>query len=434
MGFWSAAGVLVLAVAVQQQRPDPAVRLKFWLTAAVRHQPGTTDSYARVVGQWPRHELLELAADLGIFLDRIADVREVKSSRRSIPETPRRRPSNVVNAIRAVAADALNTGDADTFLKRGALLHADVAMLLPLASPVSAAPPPPLSPDPLQRRKTSSPGRIIVQTEDGVALSMELGSLHWDIGRLLIGSVSPDPSRDDTARLWYRATLAYLLRVEHFGDAYPHLTAALEAIPGDARILFYAGALHETFAGGSVQGAARAVEWRTNMKSEVRSIDDELTEAEMFFRKSVAVDPGFAEARLRLGRVLGLLGRHKEALTELRHCLPLLADRQLVYYAELFLGLDEAALGRREAAREHFVRATSSHPGAQSPLLSQSWLARIYGDRPAALGAMKEVFALPPEEEDRKDPWWEYYKAPVRDADGLLLELRRPFMAAARKP
>jgi hypothetical protein len=433
MGNWLAAGVLVLAVAVQQSPADPAARLQFWLTAVTRHQPGTTDSYARVIGQWPRPELLELAADLGIFLERLAGIRQVQSSRRSIRETPRRRSSNVVNAVRAVAAEALKKGDPDTLLKRGALLHADIAMLLPLATPIDPTPQP-LSPDPLRRRQAPAPARVIVQTEDGVALSMELGSLHWDIGRLLIGSVWPDPSRDDTARLWYRATLAYLLRAEHYGDAYPHLTAALEAIPGDARLLFYAGALHETFSGGSAQGAAREIEWRTKMKSDVRSIEDELTEAEQFFRKSVAADPGFAEARLHLGRVLGLLGRHKEALSELRQCLPLLADRQLIYYADLFLGLEEAALGRREAAREHFVRAASSHPRAQSPRLSQSWLARIYGDRPAALGAVKDVFALPPEEEGRKDPWWEYYKFHVRDTDALLFELRRPFLNGAREP
>jgi hypothetical protein len=46
---------------------------------------------------------------------------------------------------------------------------------------------------------------------------------------------------------------------------------------------------------------------------------------------------------------------------------------------------------------------------------------------------VKEVFALPPDEEDREDPWWEYYKSPVRETDALLSELRRPFLSGARE-
>jgi thioredoxin-like negative regulator of GroEL len=428
MGFWPAAGVLVLAVAVQQRPSDPAARLNFWLTAVDRHQPGTTDSYARVIGQWPRHELLELAADLGIFLDRLADTRDTKSPRRSIPQTPRRRSSDTVNAIRAVAADALKNGVADALLKRGALLHADVAMLVP-AAPAPVTAPQPLSADPRQRRhQTSPPGRVIVQTEDGVALDLELNSLHWDIGRMVIDSVSPDPSRDETARLWYRATLAYLLREEHFGDAYPHVTAALDAVAGDARLLFYAGTLHETFASGSVQAAARAVESRTNMRSEVRSVEDELEDAAKYFRRSLDADRNLHEARLHLGRVVGLLGRHEEAVAALRQTIPELKDPRLVYYGEMFLGYEEAAMRRRQAAQEHFGRAAALFPQAQSPHLALSHMARAYGDRPAALRAVKQIYALPPHEQDRQDPWWLYHKSHVQDADALLARLRRPFL------
>ena len=107
----------------------------------------------------------------------------------------------------------------------------------------------------------------------------------------------------------------------------PHLNAGLHLLPGDARLLFYAGALHEAFASPSVQAASRALESRPNLRSEVGSVEAELELAERFFRQTLAADPRFAEARLRLGRVLGLLGRHEEAANELRRSIPQLETR-----------------------------------------------------------------------------------------------------------
>ncbi len=233
-------------------------------------------------------------------------------------------------------------------------------------------------------------------------------------------------------RAWYRATTAYLEREEQFAYAVPHLNAGLRLLPGDARLLFYAGAMHEAFAGPLLQAASRALESRADLKSEVGSVETELELAERFFRKSLVADPAFAEARLRLGRVLGLLGRHEEATEQLRQTIPQLKDSQLVYYAELFLGHEEAAMRRRVAAREHFERAAALYPRAQSPRLAMGLLARAYGDRPAAVRSVKEVFALPPDEDEREDPWWEYHKAHVHDTDALLAELRRPFLKGSK--
>ena len=225
--------------------------------------------------------------------------------------------------------------------------------------------------------------------------------------------------------------MAYLQAQERFGDCHLHLRPALEAVPGDARLLFYAGALHEAYASASLQAAARSMESQ-GLRSVVRSVDAELDEAEEYFRKALAADAGFAETRLRLGRVLGLLGRHDEAATQLRQAIPHLTDPQLVYYAELFLGREESAMRRRQAAREHFERAAGLYPRAQSPRLALGLLARAYGDRPGALQSLRNVVALPPNEEDREDPWWEYGKAHVRNVDSLLEELRLPFVTGSK--
>ena len=75
-------------------------------------------------------------------------------------------------------------------------------------------------------------------------------------------------------------------------------------------------------------------------------------------RRVLEIKPDFAEARLRFGRVLGLLGRHSEAVVELRRATANLTETDQVYFATLFLGAEEQALGNREVARA----ATSGRP------------------------------------------------------------------------
>ena len=119
------------------------------------------------------------------------------------PSRPRPRP--VVSAIRGFAKELAQRRDWDQFLKRAALLHADIAMLVPLErssvqTPSPQADPPSPQADPLRRRRASSSGRIIVETEDGVALDIEYGTLHWDIGRTTLESAARDPARDETVQ------------------------------------------------------------------------------------------------------------------------------------------------------------------------------------------------------------------------------------------
>ena len=428
---------LVFSVPSQTAADEPIARMSDWIAAVERHKPGTADAPARIIGAWPRADLRDFQADLTFFLGVVEAVNGLPPRKRPILRPSRLRPRPVVNAMRGLAKEIAQRPDWDRFLKRAALLHADIAMLVPLErsavqTPSPQADPPSPQADPLRRRRASSSGRIIVETEDGVALDIEYGTLHWDIGRTTVESAAPDPARDETVRAWYRATTAYLEREEQFAYVVPHLNAGLRLLPGDAHLLFYAGAMHEAFASASVQAAARALESRPGLRSEVGSVEPELEEAEKFFRRALVADPAFAEARLRLGRVLGLLGRHDEATAQLRQTIPELKDSQLVYYAELFLGHEEAAMRRRVAAREHFERAAALYPRAQSPHLALGLLARAYGDRPTAVRSMKEVFALPPYEDEREDPWWGYYKFHVRNTDALLAELRRPFLTGAK--
>jgi tetratricopeptide (TPR) repeat protein len=156
----------------------------------------------------------------------------------------------------------------------------------------------------------------------------------------------------------------------------------------------------------------------------------ELREAEGLFRRVLEIKPDYAEARLRYGRVLGGLGKHAEAAAELRRALAGLADRQMLYLAELFLGGEEEALGNRDSARLAYQQAADLFPLAQSPLVALSQLARRSNDRAGALREIARLFAF--EDDDRgaqDDPWWWYYVVQARDAEELLQAMEQPYRA-----
>jgi tetratricopeptide (TPR) repeat protein len=155
----------------------------------------------------------------------------------------------------------------------------------------------------------------------------------------------------------------------------------------------------------------------------------ELREAEGLFRRVLEIKSNHPEARLRYGRVLGALGKHAEAVVELRRAVADLTDPQLRYCAELFLGAEEEALGNRAAASVAYEEAAGIAPMAQSPLLALSQLARRYADRSGALRAIARLFSLPGEgRTNQDDPWWRYYVLQGRDADDLLAAMRRPYL------
>ncbi len=262
---------LVFSVSIQAAADEPIARMSGWMAAVEQHKPGTADAPARLIGAWPRAELRDFQSDLTFFLGVVEAVNGLPPRKRPMVQPSRPRPRAVISAIRGFARETAKRPDWDQFLKRAALLHADIAMLVPLERTSVQTPSPPADPpwpqaDPLRRRRAPSSGRIIVETEDGVPLDLEYGTLHWDIGRTTLESAARDPARDETVQAWYRATMAYLENAEQFAYAVPHLNAGLRLLPGDARLLFYAGALHEAFA--SPLGAGPCARARVTVRSE----------------------------------------------------------------------------------------------------------------------------------------------------------------------
>ena len=434
------------------------VRVEQWLKAVRHHEPGTTDQAAALVASWYTRDIRMLWIDANVITQAMRDPRksrfsfraEGQSTTQSIQYSSQQlrrlkvlacaaagilaHPVCVeVGASTALDADLLGLaglasasrqqGDDNFVLRRGALLHTDIAMLMPTSA------------EPIGPTGLGGPQRIRVQTTDGLALDMGQTAPHWDLARMLLdyvkppGAASPAPGLDDMVRLWYRATSAWMQAREQHDTA--HLDRARAIFPNDADILFLSACQHEAYAGPLIQSALQSTVMPTSLRWDVASARSELHQAESFFRRALAARPGMTEAHLRYGRVLSLLERHADAVTELRQAMASTDDSQLRYYGELFLGAVETARRDVGAARDAYARAAQLYPTAQSPRIALSELARRRGDRGGALREMQVVFDRPATDSEPDDPWWRYFVVQAQNAADLLDELRRPFKTEA---
>jgi tetratricopeptide (TPR) repeat protein len=323
-------------------------------------------------------------------------------------------------------ADARLHHDANYVLRRAALLHTDAVLLTP--------PPPD---EPVSSAVSTTPQRVRIQMVDGQELGVRQTPVHWEIARMVLDYVQPAgidrpaPSKDAMVRQWYRATAAWMQQVEDHDTL--HLDRARVIFPDDPDLEFLTGCQRESYAAPAIQAGMRTAVLPSGFTVGVGNDRTELHVAETHLRRALAIRPDFPEARLRLGRVLAVLGRHEDAARELAQAEASVDDALLRYFATLFLGAEEEALGRYDAAREAYEHAAAIYPMAQSPWLALSELARRRGDRPSALRALQQMFELPSAEPERDDPWWTYHIAQARNAAELLDAVRRPFLPEATK-
>jgi tetratricopeptide (TPR) repeat protein len=426
------------AVAESAQRPSSSARrlpdlprLRQWLANVERHEPGAADDAATTVAVWPRDvvegALLDLRGLVQTILQprrprlpsvtRFSDLDKVQLRRFAEEECARvLGRSEILEEI--LPADTQHV--VNRLLKRGALLHTDIALLLPSNADRGGRGTPLLL-----------PVREVFLVSDGRQAGAQYGSVHWDIARLLFDDLVPDASKDPIVRQWYHAVAAFMADKAMIAESGPHLVRARQLFPTDPDVLFASGALFESQNAPSIQNfilTAKAHGAVVDLPSERAN----QRRAEAYFRRAVELDASFAEARLRLGRAIGLLGRHQEAADQLRQVAEGHNSGTTPYYAWLFLGAEEQALGHVDRARDAFTQAAGYWPKAQSPYLALSQLARRAGDRPGAVRAIQQALALSSTEEDRLDPWWTYFEEPGRNASSLLADVRAALFLAER--
>ena len=405
------------AVAAQPVTYARAGRLADWYAAVEQHQPQRDDPAVAQAQRFTRAELEQVRRALPGMAALMRDP-EATSFSDPPPRGSEARlmppvlfhPSDV-QTFRDVAARAARSGDFNRLLKRGALLHSDVAALASEST---------------REGNRDRDAGVIVRFFDGSPLGLQETGSHWEVARRLLDLVSPDPlrgrppnpSRDADVRTWYQATMAALLAQRNAHIA--HSARGVELFPEDADILFLAGALHAFVASAGVQDVAQTARLPIGISLGIQPARDELRQAESLFRRAVAANADHVEARLRFGRVLAQLGRPQDAARELRAAVAAARDPLLLFYGALFLGEVNESLGDFDSAKRSYEQAQALYPAAQSPRLSLSQLAERSGDRRAALD---HVAAAAATGDKAVDPWWEYHASAGRDAPSRLARM-----------
>jgi tetratricopeptide (TPR) repeat protein len=449
MKWTAAAACFVLALmapraAAAQDRKDITERavaaMQAWVNAVQSHEPGRFDSpvVALAALSYPQREELNLG--MALFLETLLS----------------RKINNEAGSADAQRIMALGrgAGEATSFLKRAAVLHADVAAYgdrRPAADRLPASGqevriPAGMGFTAIRPGENVSPllrsDRLIVG-QDGQATGETLASWNWPFARSLLELVvrrDANKAIDPFVGSWYHATMAYMFANGLYGDATPHLRDAERLLPNDARLLFDRGCYAELLglpmhqemlsAADIVEQRSRASaqdrgpQWRPPGSAPALTIplaETTNADAERLYRRALTADPALIEARVRLARLLDIRKRHKDAAAELKTALTDNPTGVVGFYAHLFAGRTAQASGQADEAMMHYKEARSLFPDAQSALLALSQLSLLQADVPEALaslerlGGRSEVFTA--------DPWWQYYLCSGRNADDLLTAL-----------
>jgi tetratricopeptide (TPR) repeat protein len=151
-------------------------------------------------------------------------------------------------------------------------------------------------------------------------------------------------------------------------------------------------------------------------------------EALYFLGHAVAQQPDLAEAHLRLGHMLHILGRTQEARPHFEEALRLALDQELgyvAYMASMYLGELEEHEGHYTRAAEYFRDAVAADPTAHIANVALGEALLLSGDRTGWLEARHMFDDESAEHPKKLDPWFFYRFAQYWHVAASLREMRQ---------
>lgn len=203
-------------------------------------------------------------------------------------------------------------------------------------------------------------------------------------------------------RIWYLMWEAFRQGFSLGGNAIvsDHLADGLSAFPDDPDMLLSAGSRHELVWWNAAQNPQRDPTERS------RAADNSLSEARRYFQKSVDVNPKAIEARIRLGRVLTLLGRYDAAAEQLT-AQSRFGEPAFDYLRLLFLGEVRERQNDPAGAIAAYEEAIGLTPSPQSARLAVAQVSHSQGRRSDAARTALQAMNT---SRDSNDPWWGYQR------------------------
>lgn len=413
--------------------------LETWIDAVKAHQPGTTDRAVQFTGALKYSDRAVLEPAMRLFLAAVRGNSIITKS------DEHQKILELYHAIRVKPGVA-------AFLERAAVLHADAAIFRDkLPDFVDDAPAPPRRaasidpnsgmPQAVRNRGADSPllaNDVAMVHTDGRVVGQRPLNWNWTFARSLLDLLLSDrasrtrSNHSDFATpedvvfvaAWYHATAAYMLATGKHADLKRHLAHAAVALPDDSHILFDRACYAETLGLPLYQvlpGDAGFWNANSHISMDVPSEDKTDAAAEQLFRQALDADPGYAEARVRLARLLERKGAHDEAAAQTERAIAAAPEKTAAYFSHIVAGRTELARGHASDALAHYRAALALFPQAQSALLGASQAAVMTSDIAGALSFVQKL-------DERTaafdaDPWWNYHLGAGRDVDDLMAAL-----------
>ncbi len=248
---------------------------------------------------------------------------------------------------------------------------------------------------------------LLVQTEaafDGYGEGLTLGLRNWlsqlAIIRRIFRALRSLDDRTPFLRNWYLLWESHLqgLGLALIPQSGDYLPFALADFPDDPEVLLTAACRHELLWWRRMSNPRRLPSGSGAPNTDLRTTVDLL-------RRSLEADPASVESRLRLGRVLFLLGDLESAEPELRRSTSLAVEPGHRYLGLLFLGEWFERRGNHDEAIRTYGSAIGLVSVDQSARLAAAQLAHKDGRRSEAAEETSRALTRPP---TGSDPWWLY--------------------------
>lgn len=239
-------------------------------------------------------------------------------------------------------------------------------------------------------------------------------ALHLDAARRLLAA-GRAPRIKELRHQWLLIVCWHFQSELELASMVPFLDELREGFADDAETDLIAGDFFE--AAGWSATSPDSLPW--TLRSRVlsfmprRSQHEALEQAAAAFERAMRSPSTRAEAAVRLGRVLVLLGRPQEALARLSPLVTGATERRWRYLAALFSALAEERRGNVDAQMAAYRTASDIAPGCQTPLVGMTAVRRLQGATADAAALARTLTDNPDRSCD--DAWWYYRFGPSPD-------------------